>query len=125
MSSPAISGFLQSPYYKMSDVKMLHFFTQMSILTMVVLTVLVLSSVVIRNVWCRYLCPYGALMGLLAAISPTRIQRNPDYLHRLPEMLGNMSLSSFGGYKAAISSVRNATDAWNVHWSVGSKIRWS
>jgi polyferredoxin len=78
MSSPAILGFLQSPYYKMSDVKMLHFFTQMSILSMVVLTVLVLSSVVIRNVWCRYLCPYGALMGLLAVFSPTRIQRNPD-----------------------------------------------
>jgi len=78
MSSPAISGFLQSPYYKMSDVKMLQFFTKMSALSVVVLIVLVLSSVVIRNVWCRYLCPYGALMGLLAVFSPTRIQRNPD-----------------------------------------------
>ncbi|MBW2252383.1 MAG: 4Fe-4S binding protein [Deltaproteobacteria bacterium] len=78
MSSPAILGFLQSPYYKISDVKMLHFFTQMSTLTVVVLAVLVLSSVFIRNVWCRYLCPYGALMGLLALCSLTRIQRNPD-----------------------------------------------
>ena len=78
MSSPAILGFLQSPYYKISDVKMLHFFTQTSFLTMVVLAVLVLSSLFIRNVWCRYLCPYGALMGLLALCSPTRIQRNPD-----------------------------------------------
>lgn len=78
MSSPDIFGFLQSSYYKISDVKMLHFFTRMSSLTVVVLTVLVLSSVVIRNVWCRYLCPYGALMGLLAVFSPTRVQRNPD-----------------------------------------------
>jgi len=78
MNIPAIFGFLQSPYYKMSDVKMLHFFTQMSILTMVVLTILVLSSIFIRNVWCRYLCPYGALMGLLAVFSLTRIQRNQD-----------------------------------------------
>ncbi|MBW1868906.1 MAG: 4Fe-4S binding protein, partial [Deltaproteobacteria bacterium] len=78
MSSPAILGFLHSSYYKISDVKMLHFFTQMSILTLFVLTVLVLSSVFIRNVWCRYLCPYGALMGLLALCSLTRIQRNSD-----------------------------------------------
>ncbi len=78
MNIPAILGFLRSPYYKMSDVKMLCFFTQMSFLTMVVLTILVLASVLIRNVWCRYLCPYGALMGLLAVFSPTRIQRNLD-----------------------------------------------
>jgi polyferredoxin len=78
MSSSAISGFLQSPYYKISDVKMLHFFTQISTLTVVVLTILVLSSIFVRNVWCRYLCPYGALMGLLALCSPTRIRRNSD-----------------------------------------------
>ena len=78
MSGPAILGFLQSPYYRMSDVKMLYLFTRMSLVTMVVLIVLILSSLLIRNVWCRYLCPYGALMGLLATISPTRIARNPD-----------------------------------------------
>jgi len=78
MHIPAILGFLQSPYYKMSDVKMLFFFTQMSILTIVVLIILVIASVFIRNFWCRYLCPYGALMGLLAIFSPTRIQRNPS-----------------------------------------------
>jgi len=78
MRSPDILRFLESPYYKISDVKMLHFFTQMSTLTVVVLTVLVLSSLFLRNAWCRYLCPYGALMGLLALCSPTRIQRNPE-----------------------------------------------
>ena len=78
MTSPAILGFLQSPYYKVSDVKMLHFFTQISTLTVIVLTVLVIWSMLVRNAWCRYLCPYGALMGLLALCSPTRIQRNPD-----------------------------------------------
>lgn len=78
MSSPAISGFLQSSYYKMSDVKMLHFFTQISTLTVAVLTVLAVASLFVRNAWCRYLCPYGALMGLLAVFGPTRIQRNPD-----------------------------------------------
>lgn len=78
MSRLAISAFLRSPYYKMSDVKMLFFFTRMSATTCVVLAILVLASLVFRNFWCRYLCPYGALTGLLAFVSPTRIQRNSD-----------------------------------------------
>ncbi len=78
MSGSEISAFLQSPYYKMSDVKMLYFFTRISATTTSVLIILVLSSLIVRNSWCRYLCPYGALMGLLALLSPTRIQRNPD-----------------------------------------------
>ena len=78
MSLLAIHAFLQGPYYKMSDVKMLLFFTQMSTITAVVLITLALVSLVVRNFWCRYLCPYGALMGLLSLFSPTRVQRNPE-----------------------------------------------
>lgn len=78
MSRLAILAFLRSPYYKMSDVKMLFFFTQMSSTTGVVLVILVLASLIIRNFWCRYLCPYGALMGLFSLLSLTRVQRNPE-----------------------------------------------
>jgi polyferredoxin len=78
MSHSGIFAFLQGPYYKMADVKMLFFFTRISTATAVVLIFLVLSSLIVRNSWCRYLCPYGALMGLLALLSPTRIQRNVD-----------------------------------------------
>lgn len=78
MDTRAIVGFLHSPYYKMSDVKMLHFFTQMSTLTGGVLLLLLIGSFFIRNFWCRYLCPYGALMGLLAMLGPTRIHRSSD-----------------------------------------------
>lgn len=78
MSRLAIHAFLQGPYYKMSDVKMLFFFTQMSTTTAVSLISLALVSLVVRNFWCRYLCPYGALMGLLSLFSPTRVQRNPE-----------------------------------------------
>jgi len=78
MDARAILEFLQSPYYKMSDVKMLQFFTRMSALTGVVLLFLAIGSVYIRNFWCRYLCPYGALMGLLALIGPSHVRRCPD-----------------------------------------------
>jgi ferredoxin len=30
---------------------------------------------VVQNVWCRYLCPYGALLGLLSLASPVRVTR--------------------------------------------------
>ena len=39
------------------------------------LALLVLASVFVQNFWCRYLCPYGALMGLAALASPLRIRR--------------------------------------------------
>ncbi len=73
----AISSFINSPYYKISDVKMLRFFTHMSITTGVVLFVLIVGSLFIKNFWCRYFCPYGALTGLLGLISPSGIIRNP------------------------------------------------
>jgi len=32
----------------------------------------------VPNMWCRYLCPYGALMGIAALASPLRIRRVPS-----------------------------------------------
>lgn len=78
MGEQAIAGFLQSPYYKASDVKMLHFFTRMSPVAAWVMAFLVAASFFIRNFWCRYLCPYGALMNLLALLGPTRIRRDSE-----------------------------------------------
>jgi polyferredoxin len=76
MPGAAIVGFLEEPYYRMADVKMLFFFTRMSLTAGIVLGILILTSLLIRNPWCRYLCPYGALMGIFALFSPTRIERN-------------------------------------------------
>lgn len=76
MSSNQITAFMHSPYYALSDVKMLHFFTRMSLLTTVILSGLSIFSMVFKNFWCRYLCPYGALLGIFAIISPTRVYRS-------------------------------------------------
>lgn len=75
MSARDIGLFLESPYYWMADVKMLHFFTRMSGTTAVVLGCLALLSICFRNFWCRYLCPYGALMGIFALVGPTAVRR--------------------------------------------------
>ena len=59
----------------MSDVKMLHFFTEPSFDTLAVVVSLVLLSLLFQNAWCRYLCPYGALLGLVSFFSPLKIRR--------------------------------------------------
>jgi len=78
MNAEAISGFLRSPYGIVADVRMLNFFRFVSGTAAIVLAVLLIGSVFVKNLWCRYLCPYGALMGLTALLSPLRIRRNPD-----------------------------------------------
>jgi polyferredoxin len=77
MPVPAIVEFLTSPYGLIADVKMLDFFRQMGQTTAIVLAVLVVLSLVVKNFWCRFLCPYGAMTGLVALVSPTRIRRDP------------------------------------------------
>ena len=56
---------------------MLDFFRAAGRTTIAVCSVLVILSVVTRNFWCRYLCPYGALVGLVSTLSPMRIVRDP------------------------------------------------
>jgi polyferredoxin len=77
MSTRAAAEFLESPYGIVADVKMFNFFRHMTTTTAVVLGVLAIASVFVKNFWCRYLCPYGALMGLGALLSPLRIKREP------------------------------------------------
>jgi len=78
MPVAALKEFLAAPYWAIADIKMLHFFTNMSTTSMIVITSLSLLSVVYKNFWCRYLCPYGALLGLLSMLSPFKITRNLD-----------------------------------------------
>jgi len=73
-----IETFLESPYYKMTDAKMLFFFIRMSMTTLIVLIALLAASFIIKNFWCRYLCPYGGLLGLFALISPVKVRRDKD-----------------------------------------------
>ena len=79
MTPREVAVFLNSPYNRVADVKMLLFFTQMSPLTAKVLATLVALSFVIPYFWCRYLCPYGAFLGLLSLLSPLKVVRRvPD-----------------------------------------------
>ena len=78
MPVPEIRAFLASPYGLVADVKMLNFFRLMGQTSAIVVGILLILSIFVKNFWCRFLCPYGAMTGLVALVSPTRIRRNPD-----------------------------------------------
>lgn len=76
MDARSISSFISGPYNMVADAKMLDFFVAPSATSLMVIGVLIILGLVIRNAWCRYLCPYGALLGLLSWFSPTAISRD-------------------------------------------------
>jgi len=76
MSAAALEDFMVQPYGILADVKMLHFFVHMSTTALIVIAVLMLLSVFIKNFWCRYACPYGAIMSLASLASPLTIRRD-------------------------------------------------
>jgi len=76
MDGTALREFIYSPYNRIADIKMLKFFTDIFLLTIIVLSILIVMSGLVKNFWCRYLCPYGALLGFCGLFSPFKIMRN-------------------------------------------------
>ena len=75
MSAEAIASFMASDYGLVADVKMLNFFRFLGGTAAAVIVILAVASLFLQNFWCRYLCPYGALLGLASFLSPLRIRR--------------------------------------------------
>lgn len=78
MSTEMLVGFMNTPYGLIADVKMINFFRDMGLTAAIVIGLLVLLSMLVENFWCRYLCPYGALLGLASLLSPVKIRRDAE-----------------------------------------------
>jgi polyferredoxin len=76
MDGPALAAFIGSPYNKVADIKMYLFFAEISALALKVLVVLAVLSLFVKNAWCRFLCPYGALLGIAGWLSPLKVTRS-------------------------------------------------
>ncbi|MDX1359266.1 MAG: 4Fe-4S binding protein, partial [Clostridia bacterium] len=62
------------PYYAMY-----HFFTdEVTIGSLIVLGTVLISSLFIERPWCKYACPYGAVLGLVGKISIFKIKRKAE-----------------------------------------------
>jgi len=77
MTAASLKYFLDTPYNMVADVKMYYFFADISRFALIVIAVLFVLSIIVRNFWCRYLCPYGALLGIFTLLSPNKIKRDP------------------------------------------------
>jgi polyferredoxin len=78
MSAEVLQEFMHTSYGLITDVRMLNFFRYMGQTSALIIGLLVLLSMLVENFWCRYLCPYGALMGLVSLLSPIKIRRDAD-----------------------------------------------
>lgn len=78
MSPDALLEFIQSDYHRIADVRLMNFFLHISPLALGIVVALVALSGALRNPFCRYLCPYGALLGLVATLSPLRVTRDSE-----------------------------------------------
>lgn len=78
MSATELQGFIHGSYNRASDLKMLAFFSHLDAFAIWTLVVLTLGSLLVNGFWCRYLCPYGAWLGLFSWLSPLKIRRQVE-----------------------------------------------
>jgi polyferredoxin len=75
MGAQMVHMFVHGSYNRMADVRMYEFFAHITPRALAVFLVLGVASVFYHRFWCRYLCPYGALLGLVGLLSPLRVTR--------------------------------------------------
>lgn len=76
LDAAGIEAFLRSAYNLTADARMLRFFIEPSLLTVGIVGLLAVAGVVWRGSFCRWLCPYGALLGVLALVGPMALRRD-------------------------------------------------
>ncbi len=75
LSAEELGSFLHSDFNKVADIKMYMFFANISTFSLVIIGLLIVLSLFYKNFWCRYACPYGALLGIASLVSPLKIRR--------------------------------------------------
>ncbi|WP_419779989.1 4Fe-4S binding protein [Maridesulfovibrio sp.] len=78
MSGREVDAFIHSPYNFTAEARMMQFFTDMSSTAAIVVGAILILGIFIPYFWCRFLCPYGALLGIIAKASPVAIKRDED-----------------------------------------------
>jgi polyferredoxin len=76
MPSNALPYYLNGNYQKIADLKMGMFFITPSLIEGTLIAVVVALAAWQDRAFCRYLCPYGAMLGILSFASPLKVRRN-------------------------------------------------
>jgi len=76
MGAKDAAAFMRMPYYAISDIKMFDMFGGLSWIGFAIIGGLLLLTFFVRSFWCRYLCPYGAVLGFAGLFSPFVLSRD-------------------------------------------------
>ncbi|WP_076415274.1 4Fe-4S binding protein [Shewanella sp. UCD-KL12] len=79
MPAQSIPHYLNGNYHKIADLKMALFFITPGLITLACFAFILGLAAWRRQGFCRYICPYGALLGLLSFMSPFKIRRSTQH----------------------------------------------
>ncbi|WP_028762959.1 4Fe-4S binding protein [Shewanella colwelliana] len=79
MPTASLPQYLNGNYHKIADLKMALFFITPGLVTLIGFGIILGLAAWRRQGFCRYICPYGALLGLLSFLSPFKIRRNTEH----------------------------------------------
>ncbi|MCL1721751.1 4Fe-4S binding protein, partial [Vibrio parahaemolyticus] len=74
-----IPYYLNGNYHKIADVKTAWVFVEPGVITLSILAVMLLMAAWRQRSFCRYFCPYGALLGIVSVFSPFKIRRDAHH----------------------------------------------
>lgn len=79
MPAQTIPYYLEGNYHKIADLKMALFFITPGLVTLLCFGLILALAAWRRQGFCRYLCPYGAMLGILSFASPLKIRRDTQH----------------------------------------------
>ncbi|WP_394148172.1 4Fe-4S binding protein [Shewanella atlantica] len=79
MPSASIPHYLEGNYHKIADLKMALFFVTPGLITLTCFAFILALAAWRRQGFCRYICPYGALLGIISFLSPFKIRRSTQH----------------------------------------------
>lgn len=79
MPSASIPQYLEGNYHKIADLKMALFFVTPGLITLACFAFILALAAWRRQGFCRYICPYGALLGVMSFLSPFKIRRSTQH----------------------------------------------
>ncbi|KPZ70354.1 MULTISPECIES: 4Fe-4S binding protein [Shewanella] len=78
MPLASIPHYLDGYYHKVADLKMALFFLKPTIISLICFSIILGIAAWKKQGFCRYICPYGAFLGLLSFLSPFKIRRTTE-----------------------------------------------
>jgi len=72
----SIREFMATPFYAVADMKLFDVYAKIGAGMLAAVGAILVVSIPVKSAWCRYLCPYGALQGMMGVLSPVVLAKD-------------------------------------------------